>query len=68
MTTQMGPEIENAMKRDFPLERVAPVVAWLAHADAPCKGESSSVGGGHFARIFIAETRGYASPTKETIH
>ena len=65
MTTLMGPEVENAMQRDFPPERVAPVVAWLAHADVSCNGEIFSVGGGHFARIFIAETRGYASPTKE---
>lgn len=65
MTTLMGPEIENAMQRDFPPERVAPVVAWLAHADVPCNGEIFSVGGGHFARVFIAETRGYASPGKD---
>jgi len=65
MTTLMGPEVENAMKRDSPPERVAPVVAWLAHPDVSCNGEIFAVGGGHFARVFIGETRGYGRPAKD---
>jgi len=65
MTTLMGPEIESAMQRDFPPQRVAPVVAWLAHADVPCNGEILAVGGGHFARVFVGETQGYLSPNRD---
>lgn len=38
---------------------VAPVVAYLAHADCPVSGEIYTVGAGHVARFFIGRTRGY---------
>lgn len=43
-------------------EQVAPMVAYLAHERCAVSGEVYSAGAGHFARIFIAETPGYADP------
>jgi NAD(P)-dependent dehydrogenase (short-subunit alcohol dehydrogenase family) len=42
---------------------VAPVVAFLAHADCPVSGEIFTVGAGHVARFFIGRTTGYYNPT-----
>jgi NAD(P)-dependent dehydrogenase (short-subunit alcohol dehydrogenase family) len=42
---------------------VAPVVAFLAHADCPVSGEIFTVGAGHVARFFIGRTKGYYNPT-----
>ena len=41
---------------------VAPVVAFLAHADCPVPGEIFTVGVGHVARFFIGRTKGYYNP------
>ncbi|CAN5590962.1 hypothetical protein BH09ACT4_BH09ACT4_01650 [soil metagenome] len=41
---------------------VAPMVAYLAHADCPVSGEIYTVGAGHVARFFIGRTRGYHHP------
>ena len=41
---------------------VAPVVAFLAHADCPVSGEISTVGGGQVSRFFIRRTKGYYNP------
>jgi NAD(P)-dependent dehydrogenase (short-subunit alcohol dehydrogenase family) len=38
--------------------RVAPVVAYLAHADCPVTGEIYSAGAGHVSRFFIGRTKG----------
>lgn len=56
-----NPEAEELM-RPF-LDRldpalVAPVVAFLAHADCPVSGEIYTVGGGQVSRFFIGRTRG----------
>jgi NAD(P)-dependent dehydrogenase (short-subunit alcohol dehydrogenase family) len=40
---------------------VTPVVIFLAHEDCPVSGEVYSVGGGHVARVFIGETKGYTN-------
>lgn len=50
-------------------EAVAPVVAWLAHADVPVSGEIFSVGGGRVARFFIGMTEGFydAKLTAESV-
>ena len=42
---------------------VAPVAAYLTHADCPVSGEIYTVGAGHVARFFIGRTRGFHSPT-----
>jgi NAD(P)-dependent dehydrogenase (short-subunit alcohol dehydrogenase family) len=42
---------------------VAPVVAYLAHADCPVSGEIYTAGGGQVSRFFIGRTAGYFSPT-----
>ena len=44
-------------------EYVSAVVAFLAHESCPVTGEIYSAGGGLVARMFIAETLGYASST-----
>lgn len=64
MTALMGEAIETVMSRDFPAAAVAPVVALLAHAQAPCNGEMFSVGGGGFARVFAGVTKGYRGTDK----
>ncbi|MCP5395199.1 MAG: SDR family NAD(P)-dependent oxidoreductase [Sphingomonadaceae bacterium] len=65
MTELMGPDIHGLMIRDFPPRAVAPVVAMLAHADAPCNGELFSVGGGGYTRVFAGVTRGYRATDKD---
>ncbi|MFM8268545.1 MAG: short-chain dehydrogenase, partial [Ilumatobacteraceae bacterium] len=42
---------------------VSPLVAFLAHEDCPVSGQLFSVGGGRVAEVFVAETKGYFSPT-----
>ena len=42
---------------------VAPVVAYLAHAECSVSGEIYTVGGGQVSRFFIARTRGYYNPS-----
>jgi NAD(P)-dependent dehydrogenase (short-subunit alcohol dehydrogenase family) len=44
---------------------VAPMVAFLAHEACPVSGEIYTAGAGRFARLFIASTEGYVSPTTE---
>jgi len=65
MTALMGEEINALMQRDFPARAVAPVVALLAHDDAPCNGEMFSVGGGGFARVMVAVAAGYRGTDKD---
>lgn len=42
----------------FQPERVAPFVAWLAHREVPCNGETFVAGGGRVARVVLGETGG----------
>ena len=42
--------------------RVAPVVAYLAHADCPVSGEIYSAGAGQVSRFFIGRTKGVFDP------
>lgn len=58
MTEQMLPG--DVGERLTP-ELVSPVVAWLVHETCQESGEIFAVGGGHVARVFIAETKGYAA-------
>ena len=43
-------------------DRVAPMVAFLAHEACPVSGEIYAAGAGRFSRIFIASTEGYVHP------
>jgi hypothetical protein len=43
-------------------ELVSALVAHLAHEGCDVNGELYAAGGGHAARIFIAETAGYDAP------
>jgi NAD(P)-dependent dehydrogenase (short-subunit alcohol dehydrogenase family) len=45
-----------------PPELVAPVVAFLCHADCPVSGRYFESGGGRTTERFFAETQGYADP------
>lgn len=65
MTTLMGEQIATVMQRDFPAHAVAPVVALLAHEQAPCNGEMFSVGGGGFTRVMLAVGAGYRGTNKQ---
>lgn len=65
MTALMGEAIDSLMQRDFPPYAVAPVVAMLAHADAPCNGEMFSVGGGGYTRVFPGVCAGYRGTDKD---
>ena len=42
--------------------QVAPVVAYLAHADCPVTGEMYSAGAGQVSRFFIGRTKGVFNP------
>jgi NAD(P)-dependent dehydrogenase (short-subunit alcohol dehydrogenase family) len=46
MTPGMGPEIAAMMEREFPPSKVAPLVALLAHADAPATARCSTPAAG----------------------
>jgi len=65
MTALMGEAIDSIMQRDFPATAVAPVVALLAHEEAPCTGEMFSVGGGGFARVFAGVSAGHRGTNKQ---
>jgi len=69
MTGGMGPEIAEYMQREFGPERVAPLVAYLAHPDSTCNGELIKAGGGRFSRVFAAVAPGYrqAEPSVEDV-
>jgi NAD(P)-dependent dehydrogenase (short-subunit alcohol dehydrogenase family) len=41
---------------------VAPVAAFLTHAECPVSGEVYTVGAGHVARFFIGRTKGFYRP------
>lgn len=61
-----NPEAEALMRPFFDRldpALVAPVVAFLSHADCPVSGEIYSVGGGQVSRFFIGRTKGYFNPT-----
>jgi len=51
--------VEDEAARVLDPAYVAPVVAWLAHADCNVTGEVISAGGGRVARYFIGLTPGY---------
>jgi NAD(P)-dependent dehydrogenase (short-subunit alcohol dehydrogenase family) len=52
--------LRNWFETNFRPEQVAAFVAWLAHEDIPCTGETFLVGGGRAARVVLAEAAGFA--------
>jgi NAD(P)-dependent dehydrogenase (short-subunit alcohol dehydrogenase family) len=40
-------------------EMIAPLVGWLAHSNCDVTGEMFTTGGGHVARVFVAQGPGY---------
>lgn len=60
--TRLTARIDDAWFRErFAPERVSAVAAWLVHEACPATSEVYSAGGGRVARVFTAETQGYAS-------
>lgn len=57
---QPQPELVAWLDEHFQPERAAPLVAFLAHEDVPCTGETFVVGGGRVARVVLGEGRGLA--------
>jgi NAD(P)-dependent dehydrogenase (short-subunit alcohol dehydrogenase family) len=68
--TRMAGEPEAGAEQMTP-ERVAPMVAYLAHENCPVTGEIYAAGANRFARIFIGMTPGYlheaGEPTIEDV-
>jgi NAD(P)-dependent dehydrogenase (short-subunit alcohol dehydrogenase family) len=66
--TRMGGDVDAPQMSP---ELVAPMVAYLAHEDCPVNGEIYAAGFGRFARLFVAETRGFVetarAPTVEDV-
>lgn len=75
--TRMAGDAGDDEQPDHPLagpmapERVAPMVAYLAHEDCPVNGEMYTAGAGRFARVFIGSTPGWVAtdgdPTVEDV-
>ena len=62
----------DAASTHMPPEIVAPMVAYLAHADCPVTGEIYAAGAGRFARMFLALAPGHVhggseAPTIEDV-
>lgn len=63
--TRMGGDEAANADADAPLspDRVAPMVAYLAHEECTANGEIYVAGAGRFARMFIGVTPGWAGDT-----
>ena len=61
-TSPTPDDVAEQLAAQMAPEQVAPMVAYLAHERCSVSGEVYSAGAGHFARIFIAETKGYVHP------
>ena len=55
-------EMSNSVPPNMSSDRVAPMMAYLAHEDCPVSGEIYGAGAGRFTKLFIAETPGYVLP------
>ena len=63
MTAQIPDEpFRTWLEQNFPPHKVSQFVALLAHNDAPCSGETFSVGGGRAARVVLGVGPGWATP------
>lgn len=60
--TRMAEGLDTSQYPPMEPELVAPVVAWLAHADCTVSGEAIAAIAGRVARMFVAETRGVYRP------
>jgi NAD(P)-dependent dehydrogenase (short-subunit alcohol dehydrogenase family) len=57
--TRMGMPDDEATARAMDPALVAPMAAYLAHANCPVTGEIYAAGAGRFARIFLGTTPGF---------
>ena len=55
------------MQRSFPVEQVAPALAFLVHESVPCNGETITAGAGRVARVCFAVAPGYQASGPLTI-
>lgn len=62
-------QIRGWLEQTFPVDKVAPLVAYLCHEEAPITGEIFSVGGGRAARVTTCVVPGnkVADPTPESL-
>jgi NAD(P)-dependent dehydrogenase (short-subunit alcohol dehydrogenase family) len=58
MESNPNKHIREWFRRHFDPALVAPVVAWLAHEDVPCSGETITAGAGRAARVVWAAVPG----------
>ena len=61
-TAAAAEEIMRPFLQRLDPAQVAPVAAFLAHADCPASGEIFTVGAGQVSRFFVGRTRGYFNP------
>ncbi|MGK0741931.1 SDR family NAD(P)-dependent oxidoreductase [Leucobacter sp. Z1108] len=54
----VSPERRALLERDFTVDRVAPVVAFLAHESCDFSGQVIGAAGQHVSRMYIAQTAG----------
>jgi NAD(P)-dependent dehydrogenase (short-subunit alcohol dehydrogenase family) len=59
--------IRNWMRDSFPVEQVAPALAYLVHESVPCTGETLTAGAGRVARVCFAVTPGHQQRDTLTI-
>lgn len=64
--TRMTESSGNPLHPRLDPERIAPVVAYLAHESTEMTGEILSAGGGRIARAFVGVTRGYITDDEIT--
>jgi NAD(P)-dependent dehydrogenase (short-subunit alcohol dehydrogenase family) len=63
MESNPNEQIREWFRQHFDPDLVAPVVAWLAHEDVPCSGETITAGAGRAARVVFAAVPGYQGLT-----
>jgi NAD(P)-dependent dehydrogenase (short-subunit alcohol dehydrogenase family) len=51
--------VREWMHQSFPVEQVAPALAFLVHESVPCNGETLTAGAGRVARVCFAVVPGY---------
>jgi NAD(P)-dependent dehydrogenase (short-subunit alcohol dehydrogenase family) len=59
--------VREWMRASFPVDQVAPALAFLVHESVPCNGETLTAGAGRVARVCFAVAPGYQAPGQLTI-
>jgi NAD(P)-dependent dehydrogenase (short-subunit alcohol dehydrogenase family) len=59
--------VRDWMAQSFPVEQVAPALAFLVHESVPCNGETLTAGAGRVARVCFSVAPGFQAPGQLTI-